>query len=60
MSIAEWVRQALGLARRREPLTDICKKLDVVRAAARHDFPTGEINAILEDIESGYIGGPRS
>jgi hypothetical protein len=40
MSVAEWVRQALGLARRREPLADIGKKLEAVRAAARHEFPS--------------------
>jgi hypothetical protein len=60
MSIAEWVRQALALARRREPSADPGKKLDVVRAAARHDFPTGEIDAMLADIESGYNGGRQS
>jgi hypothetical protein len=59
MSIAEWVRQALALARRRESLTDIGKKLDVVRAAARHGFPAGEVDAMLADIESGYAGGPQ-
>jgi hypothetical protein len=58
MSIAEWVRQALGLARR-ELSTDVGKKLEIIRAAARHQFPTGQIKAILADIESGYIGGPR-
>jgi hypothetical protein len=60
MSIAEWVRQALALARRREPSADAGKKLDVVRAAARHDFPTGEIDTMLADIESGYNGGSQS
>jgi hypothetical protein len=60
MSIAEWVRQALALARRREPLTDIGKKLDIVCAVARHGFPAGEINAMLAHIESGYLGGPES
>jgi hypothetical protein len=60
MSIAEWVRQALALARRREPSADAGKKLDVVRAAARHDFPTGEIDSMLAEIESGYSGGPQS
>ena len=34
MSIAEWVRQALELALRREPLGDAGKKLEVIRAAA--------------------------
>jgi len=54
MSLAEWVRQALDVARRREPMGNAGKKLQVIRAAARHDFPTGDINAILAEIESGY------
>ena len=60
MSIAEWVRQALKLARRREPLGDIGKKLDVIRAATRHDYPAGDIDAMLAEIESGYGAGPHS
>ena len=60
MSIAEWVRQALKLARRREPLGDIGKKLDVIRAATRHDFPSGDIDAMLAEIESGYGAGRQS
>jgi hypothetical protein len=40
MSLAEWVRQALDLARRREPLGGAGKKLDVIRAAAQHGYPT--------------------
>ncbi|HYW37432.1 MAG TPA: hypothetical protein VE957_04905 [Terriglobales bacterium] len=35
MSIAEWVRQALDLARRPEPLADVSRKLEVIRAAAQ-------------------------
>lgn len=54
MSIAEWVRQALNAARRREPVGDAGKKLDVIRAAARHDFPTADIDEMLAQIESGY------
>ena len=59
MSLAEWVRQALDLARRREPLGDASKKLEVIRAAARHDYPTGDIDRMLEEIESGYVSGPQ-
>ena len=58
MSIAEWVRQALELARRREPSSDAGKKLDAVRAAARHSFPSGDIDQMLDEIESGYTGSP--
>lgn len=54
MSIAEWVRQALEAARRLEPGTGVGKKLEVIRAAARHDFPSADIDRMLEDIESGY------
>jgi hypothetical protein len=60
MSIAEWVRQALALARRREPLGDIGKKLDVIRAATRHDYPSGDIDSMLAEIESGYGAGRHS
>jgi hypothetical protein len=60
MSIAEWVRQALELARRREPSSDMGKKLDAIRAAARHNFPSGDIEAMLAEIESGYNSGSKS
>jgi hypothetical protein len=54
MSIAEWVRQALDLARRREQITDVGKKLEIIRAAVRHDYPSGDIEDMLAEIESGY------
>ena len=59
LSIAEWVRQALDVARRREPLGDVGKKLEVIRTAARHDYPSGAIDRILAEIESGYGVGTR-
>jgi hypothetical protein len=59
MSIAEWVRQALELARRREPIGDSGKKLAVIRAAAQHDFPVSDIESMLADIEKGYATGPH-
>lgn len=60
MSIAQWVRQALAQARRSEPLGDLEKKLQVVRAAANHQFPTGDIGTILAEIEQGYLGKQES
>jgi len=57
MSIAEWVRQALASARRQEPLGSVGKKLAVIRAAAQYDFPAGEIDSMLADIERGYRSG---
>jgi hypothetical protein len=55
MSLAEWVRQALDLARRREPLGNVGKKLEVVRAAARNEFPVSDIGGMLAEIEKGYV-----
>ena len=55
MSIAEWVRQALDMARRREPLHDSAKKLAVVRAAVLQDGPTADIGQMLAEIEHGYL-----
>jgi hypothetical protein len=59
MSIAEWVRQALALARRREPLGDVEKKLAAIRAAARHESPTSDIDTMLAEIERGYFPGQQ-
>ena len=55
MSLAEWVRQALERARRHEPLGDVGKKLEVIRAAARNNFPTADIGHMLAEIETGYL-----
>jgi hypothetical protein len=57
MSIAEWVRQALDQAQRREPVGKFGKKLEVIRAAARFDYPTGDIGQMLAEIERGYGSG---
>jgi len=57
MSIAEWVRQALDQAHRREPVGKVGKKLEVIRAAARLDYPAGDIGQMLAEIERGYKSG---
>ncbi len=58
MSVGEWVRQALKKARQLQPTGDMGKKLEVIRAAARHDFPTADIDQMLAEIESGYGANP--
>jgi len=60
MSLAEWVRQALEWARHREPVADVVRKLGVIRAAAKHGYPTGDIDQILSEIKCGYLSGSRS
>jgi hypothetical protein len=58
LSVAEWVRQAIGAARRRESSADIDRKLDAIRTAVRHTGPTGPIERLTADIERGYaVGG---
>jgi hypothetical protein len=57
MTVAEWVRQALRAARRREPVSSAGRKLDAIRAAVRYSFPTADIDQMLSEIESGYLGG---
>ncbi|HXZ41005.1 MAG TPA: hypothetical protein VEG68_09705 [Terriglobales bacterium] len=54
LSIAQWVREALEITRRRQPGSDVGKKLEVIRAAARLEFPTGDIALMLAEIEKGY------
>lgn len=55
ITVSEWVRQTLRRGRRSEPIVDADRKLDAVRAAARHDFPTADIDAMLGEIERGYL-----
>lgn len=55
MTVSEWVRRVLRSAQRERPAGDQAHKLAAVRAAARHDFPTGEIDQMLAEIEQGYL-----
>jgi hypothetical protein len=60
MSIAEWMRRAMEHARRHESQGDVEKKLAAIRAAAKYEFPTGEIETMLAEIEQGYLSGGHS
>ena len=53
MTVAEWVRQALRRARQDYPAT-VQVKLTAVAEAARHEFPTADIDDMLRDIEAGH------
>lgn len=57
LTVSEWVRQTLRYAGRREPLAASERKLAALKAALRHEFPTGDIDDVLAQIESGYGGG---
>jgi hypothetical protein len=59
MSVAKWVRQALSLVRRSEPSGSAGKKIEAIRAAARLEYPTADIDQMLAEIESGYVVGTK-
>jgi hypothetical protein len=59
MSVADWVRQALGIVRRGGPSGSVAKKLEAVRVAARLEFPTADIDAMLTEIESEHRTDPN-
>ena len=52
MTVAEWVRQALRKARN-EHAGSVDAKLRAIADASRHEFPTADIDVMLQEIESG-------
>ena len=52
MSLAEWVRQALRQARSGHP-GSVEAKLRVIADASRHEFPTADMEVMLQEIEAG-------
>lgn len=52
-TVSEWVRRTLREARQREPRGDLDTKLRAIRTAARHAFPTADIEQMLEEIDHG-------
>ena len=60
VTVAAWVREAIREARRSQPAGRAEDKLRAVRAAARHAFPTADIDRMLSEIERGYGEGSPS
>lgn len=56
VTVSEWVRRALRIARRSSSSGDTARKLAALRMAARHDFPIADIDQMLAEIERGYTG----
>jgi hypothetical protein len=57
-TVSEWVRRTLREAREREPGGDLDTKVRTIRAAARHEFPTSDIEQMLDEIERERGGMP--
>jgi predicted 2-oxoglutarate/Fe(II)-dependent dioxygenase YbiX len=58
ITVAEWVRSALRAAKAEEPATDPERKLQALRQATSHSFPTADIEEMLAQIERGYSEEP--
>ena len=58
MTVSAWVRQAIRVAHRRESAVAPDRKLEVIRRAVEHAFPTGDIEQMLADTEQGYLADP--
>ncbi len=59
MTVAEVVRQTLRAARAEAAMPDLAARLAAVNRAYAHQFPVGDIDVMLEEIERGYLGaGP--
>ncbi len=56
-TVSAWVRQALHTAQRDYPMVDAGRKVQVVREAVGHGYPTTDIDGMLHEIEQGYTGG---
>jgi hypothetical protein len=54
LSVTEWVRAVISLSHQRESAIEIGRKLAVIRAAVQYDYPTGDMNCVLSDLEKGY------
>ncbi len=59
MTLAEWVRQALREARAEQPVRLAALKRQAVRRAMEHEFPTGDIDEMIAQIERGYEASSR-
>jgi hypothetical protein len=57
MSISDWIRQVLDFARRRGPVGSVDKKLEAIRKAVRHGYPTGDLDRIPDSDGSGHGEG---
>ena len=59
ITMSEWARQTLRKAMHLRPGDDVDRKLECVRSAVRHEFPTADIDQMLSEIEEGCGAGPR-
>jgi hypothetical protein len=59
ISVAKWVRTIMKLGPTKERVFSTSKKLEAVRSAVGYDYPSGDIDRMLSEIESGYLSMPE-
>ena len=59
LTTAAWVRQVLRGAIDEQSTPSVADKLAVVSRAARHAYPSADIDTMLGEIERGYSGLDR-
>ncbi len=57
ITVSDWVRRAVRNEMRSRPGEAARKKLDIIRAYSRYDYPSGDYELIAAEIESGYRTG---
>ena len=60
MTVSAWVRRALEHEKRERPSTAVRKKLELLHAASRHDFPAGDYAEMAADISRSYLADIES
>ncbi|HET9210126.1 MAG TPA: ribbon-helix-helix protein, CopG family [Thermoanaerobaculia bacterium] len=58
MTVDDLIRRVLLEAKRLHPNPTVDLKLQAVRNATRHEFPTGDIDQMLREIEQGHRFDP--
>lgn len=56
LTVGEWVRRVLREARSNRSVIEPETKLKSIRHAAKHSFPSADIDQMLKEIERGYEG----
>lgn len=55
MTVSEWVRHVMRSARSDRSPGDTARKLEAIRRAVEYEFPVGDIDQMLAEIEDGYL-----
>jgi hypothetical protein len=55
VTVSEHVRSLIRRDQRDRPSKDVASKLEAIHEAMQHNYPTADIEQMLEEIERGYL-----